>query len=107
MLVVASKWDDVIPFEGVQKYVNKLKLCVKQHQSTIGQESGRNTWMSFLSVNARDLGAFTRSSVPRGTILFQVDKRHGHQGSSDSVEASKEVVRMLCNQTAMVKAQIK
>ena len=91
MLVTASKQDDVIPFEGVQKYVNKLQFCLQQHQMKAGQESGTRTWMSLLPVN-KSPGAFTGSSVSRGTILFHVDKRHGHHGSRESVEASKEVV---------------
>ena len=101
MLVVASKWDDVIPFEGVQKYVNKLKLCVKQHRFTIGQESGRNTWMSFLPVNARDLGAFTRSSVPRGTILLEPEifivrnQKHWHTFSSNQKQVT-DTFHLVC-----------
>lgn len=32
MYVMAARHDDVIPFEGVTKYVDKLQSCIKQHQ---------------------------------------------------------------------------
>ena len=32
MLISASVHDDVIPFDGVEKYVSKLKDCVSIHQ---------------------------------------------------------------------------
>lgn len=31
MYILAARHDDVIPFEGVQMYVQKLQGCTKQH----------------------------------------------------------------------------
>ena len=32
MYIAASRHDEVIPFEGVEKYVDKLQTCIKQHK---------------------------------------------------------------------------
>lgn len=32
MYITAARQDEVIPFEGVKKYVKKLESCIKQHK---------------------------------------------------------------------------
>ena len=95
MLVLASKRDNIIPFEGVQKYVSKLKLCVDQHRSNTSQKlSMKQTWMSPLSTKTWT-GMFTELPILRGTVLFHIDKHHNHHGSGENRHTLKEVVHLL------------
>lgn len=95
MLVLASKRDNIIPFEGVQKYVSKLRLCVEQHRSNTSQKlSMKQTWMSLLSTKTWT-GMFTESPIPRGTVLFHIDKHHNHHGSGENRHTLKEVYSTL------------
>ena len=104
MLVLASKQDSIIPFEGVQKYVSKLKLCVQQHQSNTGQElRTKRTWVSLLSTNAR---MFTKSPISRGTVLFHIDKHHNHHGSGENTQTLKEVVYLLPHRASLAHSQV-
>ena len=105
VLVLASKQDSIIPFEGVQKYVSKLKLCVQQHWSNTGQElSTKQTWMSLLSTNT---SVFTESPIPRGTVLFHIDKHHNHHGSGENTQTLKEVVNLLPYEMVRIIATVK
>ena len=73
MLVSASKTDAVVPFAGVQKYVSRLKQCLQDHR-------GGQPWV--LSRPSR---------IPRGTIVFHIDRQHGHHGSADMQDKFKQV----------------
>ncbi len=72
MMVVASKADDVIPFPGVQKYVHKLQCCVQQHKRLKGHHKSFENSPSAVG------------TLPRGTVLFDVDSHYGHFGSANT-----------------------
>lgn len=40
MYITAARHDDVIPFEGVQRYVKKLQDCIKQHKKLANGQMG-------------------------------------------------------------------
>ena len=108
MFISASTIDEIVPFEGVEKYVTKLKQCIQTHRNhlpthtrinhsdddsvahttaTGGGESGRG----FSRYLKRELFFSSSSEVTRGCVVFHVDDKYGHFGSDNAEENLKEV----------------
>lgn len=79
VMVVASKADDIIPFAGVQNYVNKIQRCTKQTR------------------NVHTPNNYHGIPMPRGTILFHVVNHKDHYSIGDVNEVlNYSIVHKVC-----------
>ena len=74
----ASRVDNVIPFSGVRSYVKELRKCVQRHRSI-------NNNGNLVSSKQFHCQSRNKSSVPRGSVLFYVDRYHDHYSSDRTV----------------------
>ena len=97
MLVMAAKSDEVIPFEGVSSYVEKLRQHCREFKDSKLQKRGeRNSGRRSIFKFADDslgfnLRSFFKSAVSRGDVLFDVDHQFGHYGSPDALHNYTQV----------------
>lgn len=70
--ITASRLDDIVPFEGVQKYAEKLKQCVEAYR----RQGGRRK---------------SGGPMERGTVILRELRNQGHFDNQDISKQCYEV----------------
>ena len=99
MYVAAARYDEIIPFEGVKMYMEKLQRCINQYKGSIINSNPsialpwRKVGKSYTIIIPHHVFVIQqKSAICRGTVLFSINCSHGHYYRSNE-EKYQEVCR--------------